>query len=163
MFQVGDAVVYPAQGAGRIVEVVEREVMGSRQQYYVVQLLSDAARIMVPVGAVQEAGLRPPLAAAELERLWQALAEDLPLPSVWMPRYREEQRLLASGDPFKLAALVGTLYRRDQAKPLASSERRLYEDALTALASEVALSLSETLEAAKARVTGMLEALTPSP
>jgi CarD family transcriptional regulator len=38
LYNVGDHVVYPMHGAGVIVAIEEREVLGERQKYYIMQL-----------------------------------------------------------------------------------------------------------------------------
>ena len=37
MYNVGDEVVYPMHGAGRIVAIEEREVMEEKQSYYILE------------------------------------------------------------------------------------------------------------------------------
>ncbi|MER3480419.1 MAG: CarD family transcriptional regulator [Meiothermus sp.] len=157
MFAIGQAVVYPAHGAGRIVGLDERSVLGERRSYYVLELLGQAHTVMVPVEAAQTC-LRPPLEGAALERLLDALKAEVKLPAVWMQRHREEEKILASGDPYQVAALVGTLFRYGRGKALSLSERGVSERALAMLASELALTWEVSLDEAKARVLARLEA-----
>lgn len=156
MFAVGEAVVYPAHGAGRIVGLDERSVLGEKRSYYVLELLGQAHTVMVPVGAAQ-ACLRLPLAGAAVERLLDELKTEVRLPTIWMQRHREEERILASGDPYQVAALAGTLFRYQRSKTLSLSERGVFEKALAMLTAELALIWGVSLDEAKARVLARLE------
>ena len=37
LFQIGDNIVYPMQGAGIIKAIEEKEISGEKQQYYVIK------------------------------------------------------------------------------------------------------------------------------
>jgi CarD family transcriptional regulator len=153
--QLGDRVVHETHGAGVIARLEEREVLGQRGLYYLVTLYTGES-LWVPVERAGQA-LRPPLSPRELEEVLRALEEDLPLPEVFMPRYREARRILREGSRLERAALLGTLHRRSRQKPLAPSEKEVLEALLALLASEVAASLGLGMEAARQRLLDRLE------
>lgn len=140
-FKVGDRVVYPTQGAGTIIGQVEREIGGQRQQYFEIELMKGGMRVMVPLGQGERVGLRR---ITEIERVPELLSglsgPDLELPAGWTPRHRKEQNLLAEGDIFKVARLVGTLSRRDIERSLSVTERRILDEARHMVVTEVAMA-----------------------
>lgn len=156
--KVGDNVVYPTQGAGVIVGQVERTIGGQVQQYLEIELMKGGMRVMVPLGQSERVGLRRITPEEQVPELLGGLAEpDLELPAGWTPRHRKEQTLLAEGDIFKVARLVGTLTRRDQERALSVTERRILDDARHMLVTEVAVSLGIPLPEADAMIDAKLE------
>jgi CarD family transcriptional regulator len=147
-FQVGDHVVYPTQGAGRIVAEVERQIAGQPQMCFEIELLKGSMRVLVPKMSVERVRLRRIIAATEVPGLLAAIATDLDLPAAWTPRHRREQTLLADGDILTVAALMGTLARRDHEKPLSVTERRLMDEAKAMVVTEVAMARQVTMEEA---------------
>ena len=156
-FKVGDNVVYPTQGAGVIVGEVERVVGGQRQEYLEIELMKGGMRVMVPKGQGERVGLRR---ITDTDRVPDLVAEliapDLDLPAGLTPRHRKEQNLLAEGDIFKIARLVGTLHRRDIERALSVTERRVLDEARHMVATELAVALKLSLEEAHERIDAAL-------
>ncbi|MBI3962643.1 MAG: hypothetical protein HY335_07820, partial [Deinococcus sp.] len=48
-FRVGDRVMFPEHGAGRVVATCEREVLGQKREYYQVKLNGSDMKVLVPV------------------------------------------------------------------------------------------------------------------
>jgi CarD family transcriptional regulator len=152
-FKVGDSVVYPTQGAGRIVGQVERIIAGQTNRYFEIELVKGSTKVLVPIGQGERIGLRRITEEKRIPELMTELERpDLELPLGWTPRHRKEQQILADGDIFKIAALVGTLARRDAEKALSATEHKMMEDARHMVATEIALSLDIPLEDATARI-----------
>lgn len=158
-FNVGDPVVYPAQGGGYIREIAEREVMGERNIYYVIELLRKPGTIMVPVEKAERLGLRPPLAGADRDALVRALGEARDLASGWPARQREIGRALSESDPLELARMLASLHRRHQLRPLSGTEHQQYRELVGILSEELALAENGDLQAAEAYLTERLNAL----
>jgi CarD family transcriptional regulator len=156
-FQVGDHVVYPSQGAGVVQEITTREILGETQQYLKIVFVRGDMEVLVPLSKGREVGLRHTVDADELPQLESALAEaDLSLPQQWPPRYRAEQEILAGGNAYQLARLIGVLAKRDLEKGLAATEREVMESAKTLLASEFAAVSGSDLASAEARLAALL-------
>lgn len=151
-FKVGDTVVYPTQGAGRIIGQVEKVIAGQAKQYFEIELMKGSMRVNVPVDRPEAVGLRRITEAKRIPELISCLKTEVDLPEGWTPRHRREQTLLAEGDIFRIAELVGTLYRRDLEKPLSVTERRIMDEARQMVATEVAMSLDVPLEQADEKI-----------
>ena len=155
-FKVGDTVVYPTQGAGRIIGEVEKVIAGQAKQYFEIELMKGSMRVNVPVDRPEAVGLRRITEAKHIPELISCLKTEVDLPEGWTPRHRREQTLLAEGDIFRIAELVGTLYRRDLEKPLSVTERRIMDEARQMVATEVAMSLDVPLEQADEKIGSAL-------
>lgn len=149
-FKVGDDVVYPSQGAGTIEEMTTREVLGEKHEYLKIVFISGDMEVLVPLKKGQEVGLRHTIGKDEVEQIYDTLAKaDLTLPNAWPPRFRAEQEIIATGNAYELAKLIGVLYQRDLEKGLAATEREIMEKAKDMLASEIAVVKKQKLEETK--------------
>ena len=133
---VGDVVVYPAHGAGRVAAREKRVVLGAEQEVVVLEL-ADGLSVTLPMQLAREL-LRPLVSEAGLRRVQETLREDGALSEdVWLKRLRQVQAKLIGGDPLQLAEIVRDGVRR---------ERRL-----TASGTTTKLSLREKGLCVKAR------------
>ncbi|HSN14454.1 MAG TPA: CarD family transcriptional regulator, partial [Anaeromyxobacteraceae bacterium] len=57
-FRVGDKAVYPGQGVGEVMGIEHKEVAGQRQSFYVLRILENGMKIMIPMNKVNSVGLR---------------------------------------------------------------------------------------------------------
>jgi len=62
MFNVGDLAVYPAQGVGIIEAIEYREVMGCAQRFYIMRIMGNGMKIMIPTDSADTVGLREVIA-----------------------------------------------------------------------------------------------------
>ena len=69
MYNVGDNVVYPMHGAGCIVSIEEREVMGETQSYYILKMPGDV-KVMVPIATAEQHGIRNIIDKSEAEKVY---------------------------------------------------------------------------------------------
>jgi CarD family transcriptional regulator len=156
-FKVGDSVVYPPQGAGKVQEVTSREVLGETHNYLKIVFVRGDMEVLVPLKKANDVGLRHTISKKEIERIWDTLLRaDLSLPDQWPPRYRAEQKILTGGSAYEIAKLIGLLAKQDMDKGLALTEREVYESAKTMLAGELAVVQKQTLEVAKAELDSFI-------
>src|SRR3989338_417495 len=90
-FKVGDMAVYPAHGVGEVKSIETREILGSRQAFYVLQILDSGMKIMVPTTNVSAVGLREIISESEVDDVYTILKErDVKIDNqTWNRRYRE--------------------------------------------------------------------------
>ncbi len=139
-FQVGDTVVYPSQGGGRIDEITTREVLGKTHKYLKLSFIRGDMDVLVPLDKSDEVNLRHAIKKDDIEKLFDTmLSPNMDLPLQWPPRHRFELEILAEGEAFQLANLLGTLTQRDLEKGLADTEREIMERSRDMLASEIAV------------------------
>lgn len=156
-FKVGDKVVYPSQGAGTIDEMTTRQVLGVEHKYLKIVFIRGDMEVLVPLKKGEEVGLRLTLGNEEVSQIMDTIERaDLALPEAWPPRYRAEQDILATANPYELAKLIGVLSMRDLEKGLAATEREVFETAKDMLSSELAVVQDITLPDAKAQINTFL-------
>ena len=165
MFEVGDKVFHPIHGAGLVVEVRERHSLGSAKRYYSIELLSQPKTLlMVPVGGAQEIGLRPSIPPSELKQVWGVLRGDPEaLPTDHEQRYELLRERLRGGDTMEIAAALRDMaWREGQERRLTKQGKRLYDESLTLLAGEIAITQDNDLSTAEAQIMDTLrESVTP--
>lgn len=143
---VGDQVVYPGHGVGRVVAREGRCVEGVEREVLVLEL-SEGLSVTLPVERALGL-LRPLLSEADVGRVGETLREDRALSAdVWVKRMKAAQVKLASGDPLGLAEVVrdGALRQRSliakgNGSYLSASERDLYVRARRLLSGEIGLA-----------------------
>ena len=76
MFNIGDKVVYPMHGAGIIEAIEEKEILGDKKKYYVMNIAVGDMKVMIPMDNVQKVGLRDVIEKERwisCLRYWQAM------------------------------------------------------------------------------------------
>lgn len=149
VFQVGDKVVYPMHGAGVIEAIEEREVLGRRQNYYIMRLPIGEMMMMVPTENHKGATLREVISVAQVKDVLHVLeAAREKMSANWNHRYRANMEKIRSGDIMEVAEVVRNLARRDREKGLSSGERKMLDNARQILVSEIILALGMGTEQA---------------
>jgi CarD family transcriptional regulator len=145
VFKVGDKAVYPAHGVGEVTDVQVRKLGGKERTFYILKVLENGMKIMVPVETAVSAGLRPIIANTEAEKVVEILKSDEVAVTTqpWNRRYREYMDMLKSGSPFEVAKVLRDLYRLKTEKDLSFGERRLLDTARSLLVVELALSFKK--------------------
>ena len=146
MYSVGDKVVYPHHGAGKITGIEQRDVLGCRRDYLTIQILHNSMTVMVPVENAERAGLRKVVEAGAVDDVLDVLRGDrTSMPKNWSHRYRHNQEKLRTGDIFEVAEVVRNLTLSGADKELPTGEKQLFTKAKRILASELmyARDLSE--------------------
>lgn len=138
MFNIGDTVVYPMHGAGIIESIEEKEILGNRRKYYVMNMPVGDIKVMIPMDNVERIGLRDVIGKGALREVFEILesVEESNNPN-WNRRYRANMDKIKSGNIFKVAEVVRSLLLREKRKGLSSGERKMLESAKQILMSEL--------------------------
>ena len=139
MYNIGDEVVYPMQGAGVIVGVEDKEILGKIRKYYILKMPIKEMKVMVPVENAEEVGVRNILGKEEMDEILEILSEKdkTKMPSNWNRRYRFNMDRIKSGDIKEIARVVRFLQRVDQEKSLSTGERKMFTGAKQIIISEM--------------------------
>ena len=147
MFNIGDKVVYPMHGAGVFEAIEEREVLGYKQNYYIMILPIGEMQVMVPMDNVEEVGLREIIDQEGVEKVIEILkGKKTKMSSNWNRRYRAYKEKIRSGDIFEVAEVVRNLAIRDAEKGLSTGEKKMLDSARQILISELVLAQDATEE-----------------
>ena len=83
LYSVGDKVVYPHHGAGKIMKIEQKDVLGQQRDYLTIQILHNDMTVMVPVENADRAGLRKVVEADVVDQeIGRASCRERVLPGV---------------------------------------------------------------------------------
>ena len=158
-FAVGDYVVYPAHGVGRITGIDERAVADQTLQMFVVAFEKDKMTLLVPTHKVGSAGMRRLSSRETMDAAISTLRGRARTRRVmWSRRAQEYEAKLNSGDPVSIAEVVRDLHRNVGQPDQSYSERQMYEAALDRLAREFAAVDETDTEQAANKLEDVLRA-----
>jgi CarD family transcriptional regulator len=142
-YKKGDKAVYPAHGVGEVIDIQIRSLGGTERSFYVLSILENGMKVMVPVETAAQAGLRPVMTRKDAKKVMEVLAADEVAVKTqpWNRRYREYMEMLKSGSPMEVAKVLRDLFRLKSDKDLSFGERRLLDTARALLVTELALAL----------------------
>ena len=156
-FDVGDYVVYPKHGVGRVVELQSTEIAGATLDLYVLRFEKERMTLRVPVGKADSVGMRKLSSDKTMKDALETLkGKPRVKRTMWSRRAQEYEAKINSGDLASIAEVVRDLFRPDDAPEQSYSERQIFEAASTRLARELA-AMEQTDEAtALAKLLGIL-------
>ena len=139
MYNVGDEVVYPMHGAGRIVAIEEKEVMEEKQSYYILEMPGEV-KVMIPTATAEEHGIRSVINKEEAQKVMSVLEQDeTEMEKNWNKRYRENMDKMKSGNIYEIADVVRNLSFKQKEKGLSTGEKKMLNNAKQILVSELVL------------------------
>lgn len=156
--KMGDKAVHPKHGLGEVIAVEERELGGMKGEFYVLRILDNGMRVMVPVSS--PSGLRSVMSPKEADGVLDTMrarevAVDL---QPWSRRFRAYTEMIKSGSPHEVAKVLRDMYRLKFDKDLSFGERRLLDQAKSLLMKELAAAKGMTEAALNEQVAKMFQA-----
>ena len=137
-YTLGDTVVYPCHGAGRIVGKEEALHLGERREYLTIQILHSAMTVRLPTEHAHRAGVRAVMDEAMMEQVICVLrGERTPMPASWSHRLRHNHAKIKTGDALELAEVIRNLSISSRDRRPSLQETRMLADAKKILASEL--------------------------
>jgi len=159
-FKVGDLAVYPAQGIGMVQAIETKSISGGeRESFYVLRILDTGVTIMIPMGNVEQVGLRRIMDSKSVRSIYKILQNsDVGIdPQPWNRRYRQYMDKLKSGSPFEIAEVLRNLLRLKGEKVLSFGERKMLDTARSLLVKEISIARSVTEEVVEADLRRFLK------
>lgn len=149
MFKVGDLAVYPAQGVGVIEAIENKEYMGKKEMFYVMKIMNNGMRIMIPTDSAESVGLREIIAEKEISKVYDILRnKDVTVDKqTWNKRYKEYLDKIKTGSVFEIARVLRDLIILKSDKNLSFGERKMMDTAKSLLVKEISIAsnLEETM------------------
>lgn len=129
--------MYGTQGVCKIVEITEKDFMGTKKEYYVLKPMNDtAATLFAPVNSEKAGGkMRRILTEEEIHELIESMPHK---EANWIQNENERKesykRIIASGDRVELIKMIKALYlhkqeREAEGKHLYLSDERFFKEA----------------------------------
>ncbi len=144
-FKAGDHAVYPGHGVGKVLAVEIKEIMGTKLEFYSVQIIETGLKIMVPKTSVAQVGLRPIISVDDAIKVIEILkVKDVKIDTqTWNRRYREYMEKIKTGSVFEIAAVLRDLFLLKVDKELSFGERKMLDTARGLLMKELSLAVKE--------------------
>ena len=140
MFNVGDKIVYPMHGAGTIDAIEEKDILGEKQNYYIIKMPGEV-KVMVPIAKAEEVGVRNVINKAEAGKVLEVLeANETEMSNNWNKRYKENMEKMKSGNVYEIADVVRNLSYKQKEKGLSTGEKKMLSNAKQILVSELVLA-----------------------
>ena len=145
-FKVGDKAVHPAHGVGEVTAIEQREIGGTRAMFYILRILDNAMKVMVPVSAATQVGLRSIMSDKEANEILSTMrAREVAVDvQPWSRRFRVYTEMIKSGSPTEIAKVLRDMNRLKFDKDLSFGERRLLDQARSLLLKELAFAKNKT-------------------
>ncbi|WP_025025917.1 CarD family transcriptional regulator [Caldalkalibacillus mannanilyticus] len=135
MFQIGDRIVYPMHGAGVIEAIEEKEILGQKKSYFVINL--NNMRLMFPMES--NLGIRQVVDSNILEdvlNLFQEESDPIPNPAL---RSRMYMNKIKSGNIYEGVQVIRDLIRMGKKRTLATGDKMMLDNAKQIFISELML------------------------
>jgi CarD family transcriptional regulator len=141
-FEIGDNVVYPHHGAGKVLRKEVKEVLGDRREYLTIKILHNDMTVMVPTENAALAGLRRVIDEETVKKVLAVLQDECSeMPKNWNRRFKHNRDKIKTGDIYELAEVVRNLAIREAEKGLSTGEKQMFTRAKRILSSELMYAL----------------------
>ena len=161
-FEVGQSVVYPAHGVGKITSVEKQTVAGMDLEVYVVSFDQDKMILRVPTNRAEASGMRALAGSKLVEDALKTLGGRARIKrTMWSRRAQEYEAKINSGDLVSIAEVTRDLFRPDDQPEQSYSERQIFEAASSRLARELAAMEKTDEPTALQKILGILNEAAP--
>ncbi|WP_309610335.1 CarD family transcriptional regulator [Sphingomonas sp.] len=138
-FDVGDYVVYPKHGVGKVTEIQNTEIAGTSLDLYVLRFEKERMTLRVPIGKADAVGMRKLSSDKTMKDALETLKGKPKVKrTMWSRRAQEYEAKINSGDLTSIAEVTRDLFRADDQPEQSYSERQIFEAASSRLARELA-------------------------
>jgi CarD family transcriptional regulator len=139
--RIGQKVAYPNQGVCRVEELENKTLGECSISCYLLRVLGDNSKILVPVSNVDSVGIRPVIDHDDYRRLIRSLESDFEEVCIdWKARSRQFQEKLQTGDVFQAADVLKKLTFLSHEKRLSFREQTMLEKARFLIVSEIVIA-----------------------
>lgn len=141
-FNIGDKAVYPGHGVAEVTGLERREIAGSAMDFYVLRVLENDMKVMVPKSNANAVGLRQIVGSQQIKEVYGVLSRrgEKISTATWNRRYREYMEKIKTGSLMEIAAVLRDLCILRSDKDLSFGERKMLDTARTLLVQELALA-----------------------
>jgi len=137
-FKIGEFIVYPAHGVGKIVGIETQEVAGLKLDLFVISFIKDKMTLRVPTVKAASVGMRKLADPTTVKRSLETVRGRARVKrTMWSRRAQEYEAKINSGDLIAIAEVVRDLFRSESQPEQSYSERQLYEAALDRMSREI--------------------------
>lgn len=155
-FKVNSYVVYPGHGVALIKAVEEKDISNVKQKFYVLEILENKMKILLPLQNAKKVGLRNIISNNEVDKVLKILKSE---PGVgdpnWNKRHTEYQEKIKTGSITKASEVYRDLMFAKLEKELSFGERKLLDITRKLIVSEISHAKKIAEERAEAILSGI--------
>ena len=138
-FKVGEYVVYPTHGVGKIMSKEKESIGEFELEVFVINFEKDKMVLRVPTHRAEAAGLRDVSGEVDVKKAIGTLkGRARTSRGMWSRRAQEYEAKINSGSIISVAEVVRDLHKNVDQSERSYSERMIYETAMNRLVREVA-------------------------
>lgn len=161
-FDVGDYVVYPKHGVGRVIELQSQQIAGMELELYVLRFEKERMTLRVPTNKAESVGMRKLSSNKTLSEAIETLKGKPKVKrTMWSRRAQEYEAKINSGDLVSIAEVTRDLFRADDQPEQSYSERQIFEAASSRLARELAAMEQTDEQGALKKILAILNEAAP--
>ena len=140
MFQIGDKIVYPMQGAGVIESIDVQEFQGEKKKYCTIKLPIHKMQIMIPMDKIENTSIRLIVDNSTLESAFRIFHNgELDESLNYKQRYKLNIDKMKTGKLKENIEVIRDLVHLNKDKKLNTNEAEMLRNARKCLISEVEL------------------------
>ena len=158
MFCIGDKVVYPMHGAGIIKDLQEKDIDGTTQTYYVLNIPIGNLTVTISSLKATDLGVRAACSKEETQKLLDEhyeLSENIP--ENWNDRYKFNIQKIKTGCLKEVIEVYTSLHLREKTKSLSGQEKKLASTAKQIILSELVISQNIEKDLAEDMLRNMIQ------
>lgn len=163
IFKIGDLVVYPAHGVGRIEAIEKKVINGEQNDFYILRVIENGMVIMIPTWNVDQVGLRNVVELDAIPKIYNIITKEQTSSEdkqTWNRRYKEYMDKIKTGSIYDVAEVFRDLYYLKLAKDLSFGERKLFDTAQTLLVTELATAKKVNEKQIKSELNSLFDKVT---
>jgi CarD family transcriptional regulator len=153
-FKIGDKAIYPSQGVGVIRRIESREIGGHKQDFYVMQIVSSGATVMVPTNGKV---IRSPMSSTEIGNVYNILSKPrIIAKTTWNRRFREFTEKLRTGTVAEVAEVLRDLNTLSVSKDLSFGEKKMMERARELIVEEISAASAKNIDQVSSEIDNLM-------
>lgn len=152
-FKVNSYVVYPGHGVALIKAIEEKDISNEKQKFYVLEILENKMKILLPLKNAKKVGLRNIISNNEVKEVF-AILKSKPGSGDpnWNKRHTEYQEKIRTGSIVKASEVYRDLMFAKSEKELSFGERKILDITKKLIVTEI----SHAKKIAEERAEAML-------
>lgn len=159
LYKVGNFVVYPTHGVGKIMAEETQMIGDIELRLLVINFEKDKMTLRVPMSRAAAAGLRPISGSDKMKEVYVTLKSKAKTSrGMWSRRAQEYETKINSGNIILISEVVRDLHQNVDQSERSYSERMIYENALGRLVGEVAAAEGTDTKIAHDKLMKLLRA-----
>jgi CarD family transcriptional regulator len=159
-FTVGDKVMHPNFGAGKITGETHRELVQGFEHYFVIEVIRTRATAYVPIRKMDELGVRSVMSRDKMVQVLETLrGEPSVLENDYKPRQANIEEKLETRRPIPIAEAIRDLSWHEKEHRLTKRDGDLLAKGVELLATEMALMAEAEIADAQQMIDAVLKAV----